>query len=180
MQTSDCWRDCSKMFNRFHQRFKRQISNAQYLRTIEIHKNGRPHIHAVIQSITPFPCKLGKSSNGQYRYFCSKTIYVSMRQLWLFGHSDFQFIRPTVIEFGSVPSDTQTTSWAMHYVLKYTVKENTSRTLRKKMFPNYKPDPANHKNIIKLPDSPEHTAFLQLLKDNKIRQCSWSRGFKFN
>ena len=97
-----------------------------------------------------------------------------MRQLWLFGHSDFQFIRPTVIEFGSVPSDTQTTSWAMHYVLKYTVKENTSRTLRKKMFPNYKPDPANHKNIIKLPDSPEHTAFLQLLKDNKIRQCSWS------
>ena len=103
-----------------------------------------------------------------------------MRSLWTLGHSDYNFIRPTIIEFGSVPTDKQTTSWAMHYVLKYTVKDSTSRTLRKKLFPNYKPDPVKKKSIIKLPDSPEHTAFLELLKKNKIRQCSWSRGFKFN
>ena len=99
--------------------------------------------------------------------------------MWTLGHSDFVFLRPHVIEFGSVPSDKQTTSWAMHYVLKYTVKDSTSRTLRKKLFPNYKPDPVKRKSIVKLPDSPEHTVFLELLKKNKIRQCSWSRGFKF-
>ena len=180
MSTSDCWANVSKIFNRLHQRYKRQISKSEYIRTIEIHKNGRPHIHAVIQSLTSFPCVLGKSSNGQYRYFCDKTVYSSLRGLWTYGHSDFAFIRPTVINFGSVPSDKQTTSWAMHYVLKYTVKDSTSRTLRKKLFPNYKPGSVKKQSIIKLPDSPEHIAYLELLKKNKIRQCSWSRGFKFS
>ena len=99
--------------------------------------------------------------------------------MWTLGHSDYVFLRPQIIEFNSVPSDKQTTSWAMHYVLKYTVKDSTSRTLRKKLFPNYKSGPSGTKSIIKLPDSPEHTAFLELLKKNKIRQCSWSRGFRF-
>ena len=179
MSTLDCWRDCSKMFNRFHQRYKRKISHAEYIRTIEIHKNGRPHIHAVIQSISAFPCRLGSDKNGSPRYYSSKNIYLLLRGLWTYGHSDFNFLRPLLIEFGSVPSDKQTTSWAMHYVLKYTVKDSTSRTLRKKLFPNYKPDPVKKQSIIKLPDSPEHIAYLEILKKNKIRQCSWSRGFKF-
>ena len=179
MQTEDAWRDCSKLFNRFHQRYKRKISNAEYIRTIEIHKNGRPHIHAVVQSLTSFPCGLATDTNGKRRYYCAKRVYLSLRDLWTYGHSDFNFLRPSIIEFGSVPSDKQTTSWAMHYVLKYTVKDSTSRTLRKKLFPNYKPDPVKKKSIIKLPDSVEHTAFLELLKKNKIRQCSWSRGFRF-
>ena len=167
------------MFNRFHQRYRRKISMSEYIRTIEIHKNGRPHIHAVIQSVSAFPCRLGSDKNSGSRYYCSKEIYLLLRGLWTYGHSDFNFLRPLVIEFDSVPSDKQTTSWAMHYVLKYTVKDSTSRTLRKKLFPNYKPDPVKKKSIIKLPDSVEHTAFLELLKKNKIRQCSWSRGFKF-
>ena len=179
MSLDDCWQSCSKLFNRFHQRYKRKISHAEYIRTIEIHKNGRPHIHCVIQSLTPFSCKHGYDKQGNTKYFCSKGHYLSLRDLWTLGHSDFVFLRPNVIEFGSVPSDKQTTSWAMHYVLKYTVKDSTSRTLRKKLFPNYKPDISKRKSIIKLPDSVEHTAFLELLKKNKIRQCSWSRGFKF-
>ena len=179
MQTEVCWQSCSKMFNRFHQKYKRKLSKAEYIRTIEIHKNGRPHIHAVIQSTSAFPCKLGFDNSGKPRYFCKQDLYIQMRSLWTLGHSDFNFLRPLVIEFNSPPSDKQTTSWAMHYVLKYTVKDSTSRTLRKKLFPNYKPDPVKRASIIKLPDSPEHTAFLQVLKDNKIRQCSWSRGFKF-
>ena len=180
MQTSECWANVSKLFNRFHQRYKRTLSNAEYIRTIEIHKNGRPHIHAVIQSLTSFPCQLAKDRDGKARYYTSKDLYIQLRQMWTLGHSDFVFLRPLTIEFNSPPSDKQTTSWAMHYVLKYTVKDSTSRTLRKKLFPNYKPDPAKKQSIIKLPDSVEHTAFLELLKKNKIRQCSWSTGFRFS
>ena len=180
MQTDECWANVSKLFNRFHQKYKRKISKAEYIRTVEIHKNGRPHVHAIFQSITSFPCKLSTDKNGKPRYYCTKSFYSSLRGLWLLGNADFVFLRPLVLEFNSVPSDKQTTSWAMHYVLKYTVKENTSRTLRKKMFPNYKPDISKRKSIIKLPDSPQHTAFLELLKKNKIRQCSWSRGFRFS
>ena len=107
-----------------------------------------------------------------------------MRKVWGHGHSDYSPIKPTTFELKEKDDSqppVQTLSWAYWYVMKYTLKNTTARTLRAKMFP--KDDgKGSKKDIGAIKDTGTTavgTRLLELCKQYKIKQVSWSRGFDF-
>ena len=107
-----------------------------------------------------------------------------MRKVWGHGHSDYSPIRPSVVELKEKDDSQpplQTLSWAYWYVMKYTLKNTTARNLRSKMFPKNSGKKSN-KKIGAIKDkglTPVGTKLLDLCKQYKIKQTSWSRGFVF-
>ncbi len=110
------WRQISRDFNRFLQNFRRlHNQKVQYLRVIEKHKDGYPHVHAILQ----FP--FATISINDTRYF-ERTLYRKWKTLWKGGHSDYQ--RPRVSGMGTIS-----------YIIKYLVKNTTAKTIWKKLLP---------------------------------------------
>lgn len=176
--TSDeLWSRCSKDFNRFVQNYRRHIdSSVQYLRTLENHSDNYPHIHAILQ----FKSASVKVEN--LRYF-ENSFFQRCKSTWGYGYTDFQVPRSTG-------------SSAIQYVLKYIVKNSTSKTVWKKILSNAPTAQSRSKT------SPQETTAnvdihppaatkdislpttLPTIGKNPthshgVKLCSWSRGFDF-
>lgn len=169
------WRKTSKDYNRYIQRIRR-LHNCpvQYLRTVEAHKDGYPHVHSLLQ----WPDARIRVSNT--RYF-DRELYSQWRKLWESGLSDFQVPRRN--------------SDSVRYILKYITKNTTTKTVWKKLFVN----PAEKTQNMQLEESGHPTKCIPVL-DACLRQldsqsdlstvskthlygvklCSWSRDFDFS
>ncbi len=164
------WDSCSKDFNRTIQRLRRlHCCKVQYLRTLEAHKDGFPHIHTLLQ----FPSAQIRVSNQKY---IDRLLYDRWKASWPHGLSDFQIPRRQRI--GQI-----------RYILKYISKNSTSKTIWKrissvtpvtKSIPSESsPTPApveSLKNVVTKDTynsdmSPNPTHF------RKQKLCSWSRDF---
>lgn len=155
------WATISHHYNRFIQSTRRlHRCNIEYLRVVESHKDGYPHIHVLLQ----FPDARIRIENT--RYF-TPTLYAKWKGQWQHGHSDFQ--KPK-------HSGTQTLS----YILKYLIKNTTSSTIWKHVFastadvskssnPNSQTNPVQ--NTIATAQLPTHF--------NKVKLATWSRHFDF-
>lgn len=171
------WARCSKDYNRYIQRLRRSPqlgSQLGYLRVVEQHKSGYPHIHAILQARSAsFVVVLGSDRRGRSRYYFDPKLYGFLRDSWGFGHSDF--VRPYQSGLG-----------ALVYCLKYITKSGMSSTVLnvyKKTFhgitrtPSFTispPDssPSMNAKTAASPSLPTHYRGLKL--------CSWSRNFDFS
>ena len=116
----ESWERVSKDFNRYIQNVRRlHTHKVQYLRAVEVHKDGYPHLHAVLRFRSPL-----RVNNS--RYFDSK-LYSKWKSLWRGGLSDFQPPRSKrhpilyIIKYASKESHTVKTLWKKYYQL-YNVK----------------------------------------------------------
>lgn len=168
----DTWKIISKDFNRFHQRFKRLHNcEVQYLRVVEEHKDGYPHLHAVMQ----FPDARIRVTNS--RYF-DRLLFQKWKTLWLRGHSDFQ--QPKKSGIGTIS-----------YVMKYLIKNQTSKTVWNKIYVNVIVTDTQKNmesssvqdvngNIIPVLESENKTKTPRLPTHLEgVKLCSWSRNFDF-
>lgn len=160
-----CWKSVSKDFNRFIQRVRRlHNSQVQYIRCIEAHQDCYPHLHAILQFSTP-------QTVLNRRYF-DRTLYLKWKQLWSSGLSDFQ----------PPKSKQQPLFYLMKYISKST---NAHKTLWRKLIVQTstqtatnaptKQEDANEPSA----DSVKFAVTLLKCKEFKLRQLSWSRGFKY-
>lgn len=188
--SSECtWQRTSKDFNRFIQKLRRLHCDTQiaYLRTIESHKDGYPHIHVLLQH----PSAVIRVSNSKY---FDRTLYQKWKGLWSHGLSDFQAPRRK--------------EDSIKYILKYITKSSTTKTIWKKLYSGHG-DLHRSANLAKNPQTtttPDsylveegqlhvHTVSKRsLLKVNSqdhgqpenriyfngIKLCSWSRNFDFS
>ncbi len=73
------WKTISRDFNRYYQEFRRfHAGKAEYLRVIEKHKDGYPHIHIIIQ----FPNAIIRIRNTKY---FDRTLYKKWKAVINFG-----------------------------------------------------------------------------------------------
>lgn len=155
----NAWSATSKDFNRYVQNIRR-LHNApvQYLRSIEAHKDGYPHLHAVIR----FPSPITVNNT---KYF-DRELYKKWKSLWPSGLSDYQ-----------VPLSRR---HPILYIVKYVTKGSTLKTLWKKYYALYAAKPLKKEketssaNIV---DLSVPTPLTITCKKYKIKQLSWSRLF---
>nr|AGG39820.1 replication-associated protein [Diporeia sp. associated circular virus] len=159
-----CWQNANNHFNRYIQKLRRlHNSNVQYVRCIEAHEDFYPHFHAVLQ----FPKVLTVSDA---RYF-DRILYQQWKQLWTSGLSDFQHPRSK--------------QKPILYLIKYISKGATLNTLWKKCYPvpSVPVSSSLPLSSCSIPVPNISTDALsptqQLCKKHKIKQLTWSRGFKF-
>lgn len=167
-----CWKTISSDFNRFCQKIRRlHSSNIQYIRTVEAHEDGYPHLHAIFQ----FPIVLRITNT---RFF-DRQLYLKWKSLWTRGHSDFK-----VPEHSRHP---------IIYIVKYISKDTpTHKTLWKKMLDASSVDKTLGSNqgqkatptSAKLAPEPtfpitKRDLTLENCQKYKIKQLSWSRNFEF-
>lgn len=178
---TDAWRRANHDFNRFIQRIRRvHDPGCQYIRTVEAHQDLYPHIHAVLQ----FSQALTVENN---KYF-DDGLYRKWKGLWISGLSDFQ--APNV-----------RTQVAVLYIIKYITKSHAKKTIWQKLYanaqdldakkssqfqttltPNQHATPASNTTAVPT-DAPTMPTELDpstfFCKQFLIKQCTWSRGFKF-
>lgn len=169
------WKQVSKDFNRFIQRFRRLHNvQVQYIRTIEAHNDSYPHLHAVLQ----LPASLTITNA---RYF-DRELFKKWKQLWTSGLSDY---RP--------PNPKQQSP--VLYIVKYISKSSSSyRTVWKKLLRNVSPVASSSSTSNEKPksvelansqaceitsDSVKFATTLLFCKQHKLRPVTWSRGFIF-
>ncbi len=147
-QIQTTWKKASKAYNRFVQKWRR-VSNQkiQYIRSIESHKDGYPHIHTIIQY--PFACIRIKNS-----YYFDRRIYQIWKSHWEHGFSDYK--KPTKLE-----------SRTLSYLMKYMTKTTTRKTIYKKILPK-------QTSTQKEQDPPQKTLTTKI---NGVKICTWSRNF---
>ncbi len=149
------WRQISRDFNRFLQNFRRlHNQKVQYIRVIEKHKDGYPHVHAILQ----FPNATIRITN--IRYF-ERTLYRKWKNLWKGGHSDYQKPRKTAMD-------------TISYVMKYCLKNTTRKTVWKKILSPLEPGRP------KEPHSMSGITVISAEEPTKlygIKICTWSRNF---
>ncbi len=145
----ETWEQVSSDFNRYLQRFRRSHNEKiQYLRVVEQHKDLYPHIHIIIQ----FPNASIRVRDS--RWF-DRRIYQTWKALWKRGHSDYQ--KPRRSKIGTIS-----------YIMKYLIKNTTSKTIWKKILKDSKP----------LAKTTQHNITEQLpVKINGVKLCTWSRNF---
>lgn len=178
---TDAWRQIGTNFNRFIQKFRRVCdSRLQYIRTVEAHQDGYPHIHAVLQFYNSLAITDGT-------YF-DMALYRLWKRLWSVGLSDYQ-------------APHSGNKYPILYIIKYISKDSaTWNTLWKKLLT----DGLNTTQIVNSgPDSAiksvsahtasglstggqEVTARFMVQSNTsffsaqfKIKQLTWSRGFVF-
>ncbi|NIR86942.1 hypothetical protein GWO13_04935 [Candidatus Bathyarchaeota archaeon] len=179
---SELWTSVSRDFNRYIQRVRRIHGHSvAYLRAIEAHKDNYPHVHVILQH-----SKVLAVNNG--RYF-DRDIYGKWRKAWTHGLSDYQVPRIK--------------RYPIFYLLKYVQKDtHTLKTIYKKLFSCNDAITAKHHSMEENQDITENTAntvknssqsmknaSLSTLEKNNstlffckkynVKQCSWSRSFKF-
>lgn len=156
------WTNVSKHFNRFVQNYRRfHLLRVEYLRAVESHKDGRPHIHVLFQ----YPSACIRVHNR--RYF-DNTLYQKWRTLWPHGLSDYQ--KPHRSGISSIS-----------YILKYITKNSTSKTVWNKLYSvvNAESSPSS-KNSYSTEDKSNQDASSAPIKKNGIKLLSWSRGFDWS
>lgn len=164
-EISEVWRTISLDYNRFHQRLRRlHRLQIEYLRVIEEHRDGYPHIHALLQ----YPSACIRITNS--RYFDSP-LYRRWKDEWRKGHSDYQ--KPRKDRTGTLA-----------YVMKYCLKNQTKRTVWKKVLKSVQTSTQDVTSVPTTPPSAEQqndSSPLVILPTHKhgVKICSWSRGFDF-
>lgn len=172
------WKRTTRDFNRFITYFRRlHRDGCEYLRTIEAHADGYPHIHCVLQIRQGLVVENGK-------YF-DNALYGRWRSTWVLGHSDFQ--APTG----------RGKSHPVFYNIKYISKNSTAKTIWRKVYAQQNAKrSAVQKSTEQLSTTPtlgasragvtnahstsvDTNPSLLFCKQYRIKQCTWSRGFKF-
>ena len=149
-----CWRESSRLFNRYLQRFRRlHAHKIQYIRVIESHKDGYPHIHILLQ----FSYACIRVEGGKY---FTKLLYKKWKALWIEGHTDYQ--KP------------KRQNGVIRYILKYLLKNQTKKTIYKKISPKAVQDavPDRHDSSI-----PKKSGYALPVSKYGVKLCTWSRGF---
>lgn len=164
------WQSVSKDFNRYCQKQRRlHNTQCQYLRCIETHKDGYPHIHVLLQ----YPSAIIRVENN--RYF-DRRLYTLWKKQWPHGLSDHQ------------PPRHLNTS-AIKYILKYISKNTTCKTVWKKVLKNVNSATQLQQNGTPTKATPDsissatpvlNTTTKSLIKKNGVKLLTWSRGFDFS
>jgi len=149
------WKQTSRDFNRFLQKFRRLHNHkVQYLRVVEKHKDGYPHIHALLQFTN---AELRITAN---RYFDRK-LYKTWRTLWTHGHSDLQ--QPQKTRTGTIS-----------YILKYLIKNTTWKTIWKKVLTSQH---TTGKTSMRTTQTIYPLVKKEAVTLHGIKLCTWSRNF---
>jgi hypothetical protein len=123
---------------------------------VERHKDGYPHLHSILQ----FPNARIRVLNS--RYFDNE-IYSQWKSQWKHGHSDYQ--RPRRGGVGT-----------LSYVLKYLIKNQTSKTIWKKILPSAttvtEESTSTNTKASSTTKLPVHI--------HGVKLATWSRGFDFS
>ncbi len=150
-----CWTNISKDYNRFQQSFRRLHNHkVQYLRVVERHKDGFPHVHSILQM---------QSANIRIennRYF-DRTLYKTWKTLWKHGHSDYQKPR-------------KSGSGTLFYILKYLIKNTTKTTIFSKMYPK-----SERVQVVVTHSEPFPKTSPSPVYYQNIKLATWSRNFNF-
>lgn len=171
------WKRSSRDFNRYIQKLSRLHNlRINYLRVVEEHTDGYPHIHCILQ----YPSACIRVENS--RYF-DTALYQKWRTLWSHGHSDYQ--KPRVSGIGT-----------LSYVMKYLLKNQTSKTVWKKVLSQSaltvgKPSvdqTTSNKCSNTIQDITRRELIGDTLKDltkypthkYNVKLCTWSRNFDFS
>ena len=153
---SSRWDTVSKDYNRYIQRVRRfHLCKVQYLRVVESHSDGYPHIHIIMQ----MPDARIRVDNS--RYFDRK-LYQHWKSLWPHGHSDYQ--RPRRRGAGRIG-----------YLLKYLTKNATSKTIWKKVFAPIADVPSSSPIMV----TPHVKSTVVPVSHLGIKLATWSRDFDF-
>lgn len=166
------WKRVTRDFNHFITYYRRlHIDGVEYLRTVEAHADGYPHLHAVLQ------LQHGVFVSND-RYF-DPDLYKKWKSLWSCGLSDFQ--APTL-----GPRNT------VLYIVKYITKSSTKKTIWRKCYTGQIQENISARSVVvptatsstpqtavQKPKINEDNPSTFLCKKYKIKQCTWSRGFKF-
>lgn len=157
----DTWSIISSDYNRFHQKLRRfHRLQIEYLRVIERHRDGYPHIHSLLQ----YPSACLRVSNS--RYF-DRDLYQEWKVLWTRGHSDYQKPRYS----GNA---------TISYVMKYLIKNQTSKTVWKKILKsNGVMKSTDVKSANSSQEDVENYQEKLPIKYHGVKLCTWSRGFDF-
>ena len=184
-----CWQQTNRYFNRYVQKIRRIKRGIQrdtlypdlaYLRVIERHKDGYPHIHVIFQAQR----RLFDIYNARY---LDSITHKRIKDRWPHGFSDIR------------PGDKD----SIFYALKYLTKNTTRKTIFKKILPkdgseltsgnprvkdsciSHVPSPlAGSKPITSraektLPSTHYEIASSVKGESTKIKLASWSRNFDF-
>ena len=159
------WGKITRTFNHYITDLRRfHHDKLQYLRVVEEHKDGYPHIHCIVQ-FQDIGIRVQDS-----RWF-DASLYKQWKNRWVHGHSDIQ-----------CPRGTRT--HVLAYVLKYCLKNATSNTVWKKVLP--KEDFSDY--VISVDDSPRsesspqrpiNTHSVPPVKKFGVKYQTWSRNFDF-
>lgn len=162
------WGKVAIDFNRYIQRLRRlHPCSVHYLRTVESHQDYYPHLHAILQFGSPITVK-------NVRYF-DNDLYAKWKSLWPCGISDYQ-----------PPLNTR--KLPILYIIKYISKSHTTKTIWKKLYADISciASEKSHSQTTMKPtvSNAEQSSLLNnptsfFCKKYKIKQCTWSRGFKF-
>ncbi len=169
-------RNVSKDFNRFVQRFRRlNQKHIGYFRSIELHKDGYPHIHVLFQFDSA-------CLSVYHNRFFDSILYHRWKRCWQHGLSDFQPPRKHGVH-------------QLTYIMKYISKNATSKTVWKKLYPQSVSSVTNIQDVSSCP-TPSSTitpsqvkttskstipsVYLVLNSTNRLKLLSWSRNFDFS
>lgn len=168
------WERSSRDFNRYFQKLTRLHNlRINYLRVIEEHNDGYPHIHCLLQ----YPSACIRVENS--RYF-DTALYQKWRTLWTHGHTDYQKPRGNGIR-------------TISYVMKYLLKNQTSKTVWKKVLSaqtvekhtldsttsNECLNTSTNTTLQEVPgDIPKDLTRFPTHKYG-VKLCTWSRSFDF-
>lgn len=162
LEVLQTWQRVSKDYNRYLQKLRRLHNcKIEYLRVVEQHKDSYPHVHALLQ----YPSAQLRIENHK---FFDSTLYKKWKSLWTHGHSDYQ--KPKRSGSGTIS-----------YLMKYLLKNQTAKTIWKKLLPVQISTPQAVKTapietlnakIEKILAHPTHL--------NGVKLASWSRNFDWS
>lgn len=143
----------------------------EYLRVIEFHDDGYPHIHVLFQ----YPSACLRIENSR---FFDRALYQRWKYLWKHGLSDFQ--RP---KYSGVR--------AVSYILKYLIKNQTSKTVWRKILQSNIEISGEKEDLQKSTESTPQNSLDSTISNSAfentplpirlhgVKLCTWSRNFDF-
>lgn len=168
---SKALQNTTRAYNRYITNIRRRLwSDCQYLRSVELHKSGYPHLHAILQRPAA-GIEIQKDSRG--RLWLNDNVHAVLKGSWP-AISDHQ-----------IP---YSKSGALRYCLKYAVKNASASTAWKKVFAteDLKKAAASGAAVAShigskstaAPPAPVWIPFGPG-KHDRIKLLSWSRKFDF-
>lgn len=164
VQIQESWKKVSKDYNRFIQRLRLKPYNTSYnyIRVIEQHRDGYPHIHCIIQHPTRAVFRI------TFDRYVDRVLRKSWKARWPHGFSDVRAIK-TAGRTGS-----------FFYLLKYLSKNQTKKTIYKKVIIYPAGSTCGRGISVKKEKTPLSTENHVLPTHlNGVKLCTWSRNFDF-